>query len=104
MNPEEFRQSLSRAKPPARLSGALLAMWWDGRGDWEKAHDCAQAQDDSAGAWVHAYLHRKEGDIGNARYWYRRAGKEAASTPLPEEWELIVRSLLGAEIGPNVIA
>ncbi len=60
-----------------------------------KAHECAQAQEDAAGCWVHAYLHRKQGDIGNAGYWYRRAGKPASTAPHDEEWQSIARSLLG---------
>jgi hypothetical protein len=91
-----FKASLSRAKPPDGLSLALAGLWWDAKGDWDKAHDCAQAQDDAAGAWVHAYLHRKEGDAANAGYWYRRAGRPAATAGLDAEWEAIARALLGA--------
>jgi hypothetical protein len=89
-----FKASLSRAAPPGGLGMALSALWWDAKGAWDKAHDCAQAQDDAAGAWVHAYLHRKEGDQANAGYWYRRAGKAAATGSLAEEWQAIVRTLL----------
>ena len=91
-----FKASLSRAEPPAGTSSALAGLWWDAKGDWDKAHDCAQAQDDAAGAWVHAYLHRKEGDAANAGYWYRRAGRPAATAGLDAEWEAIARALLGA--------
>jgi hypothetical protein len=91
-----FRESLTGDAPPAGLSLALQALWHDARGDWDAAHACAQDQDDAAGAWVHAYLHRREGDIGNAGYWYRRAGKPAASGPLDAEWEALARALLGA--------
>ncbi len=89
-----FRQSLTETAPPAGLALALQALWWDAKGDWDKAHDCAQGQDDQAGAWVHAYLHRKEGDAANAGYWYRRAGRPAASEPLDQEWQAIARDLL----------
>ena len=89
-----FKQSTASAKPAKGLSQALAALWWDAKGDWDKAHDCAQAQDDEIGAWVHAYLHRKEGDQSNAGYWYRRARKTPATTALDEEWSLIARSLL----------
>src|SRR5438132_3682084 len=89
-----FKQSVTGKSPPAGLSEAVQALWWDAKGDWEKAHNCAQAQDDEIGAWVHAYLHRKEGDQSNAGYWYRRAKKTPASTTLDEEWSLIARSLL----------
>jgi hypothetical protein len=97
MNLDTFKQSLSGAQPPANASLALQALWWDAKGDWDKAHECAQAtegRDDKTGAWVHAYLHRKEGDDFNAGYWYRRAGKPAFSGALEVEWEAISRALL----------
>jgi hypothetical protein len=77
-----------------KLSGALLALWWDAKGDWAKAHEIAQEVSGADGAWVHAYLHRKEGDTGNAAYWYRQAGKDVARGDLREEWEEIVREML----------
>lgn len=97
MKIETLRESLANDAPPAGLSLALQALWYDAKGDWARAHACAQDQDDAAGAWVHAYLHRVEGDIGNAGYWYRRAGRPAQSGPLPDEWESIARALLGGE-------
>lgn len=72
--------------PPPGLSLAAQALWWDAHGDWERAHQCAQAQDDAFGAAVHAYLHRKEGDLANARYWYKRAGRPVFAGTLDEEW------------------
>ncbi len=81
--------------PPAGLGPALQALWQDGAGDWAAAHELAQAAGDRDGAWVHAYLHRKEGDAANAAYWYRLAGKPMAQGGLPAEWEQIVRALLG---------
>jgi hypothetical protein len=90
----EFKETLSDVRPPAGLPGTLVALWHDGRGDWTAAHETAQAIDDSAGAWIHAYLHRKEGDAGNAAYWYRRAGKPVASSSLDAEWEAIAAVLL----------
>ena len=78
----------------ATYEGALLALWWDGRGDWEKAHTIAQEVDGPEGAWVHAYLHRKEGDVSNAGYWYRRAGQPVAKGDLRAEWEAMVGALL----------
>ena len=89
MNAEEFK-----ALRADELQGALLALWWDAKGDWEKAHQVAQDIDGADGAWVHAYLHRKEGDIGNAAYWYRRAGQLQAQGDLTEEWERILSVLL----------
>lgn len=89
-----FKSSIAEPEAPRELSSALQALWWDAKGNWSKAHECAQAQNDAAGAWVHAYLHRKEGDTSNAGYWYRRAGKDAASGPLAAEWEAIARHLI----------
>jgi hypothetical protein len=93
MNLAAFRASLSSSVRPA-VSPALVAMWWDGKGDWTRAHEAAQAIDDEAGAWVHAYLHRKEGDLDNAAYWYRRARKEIPNDAVENEWERIVEALL----------
>ena len=72
----------------------LLALWHDAHGDWHEAHRVAQDEDDENGAWVHAYLHRKEGDSANAGYWYRRAGRSPARGSLEEEWGAIVATLL----------
>jgi len=94
MTLQAFRDSLSGAAPPAGLSPALQALWQEARGDWPAAHALAQAQDDAEGAWVHAYLHRVEGDLANARYWYRRAGRTASDQPLPEEWAALASALL----------
>ena len=89
-----FRASLKDKAPPAGLSPALQGLWWDAQGDWDKAHQCAQALEDDAGNWVHAYLHRKEGDMRNAGGWYRRARKPVASGTLDDEWAAIARALL----------
>ncbi len=96
MKIEEFKQSLTANDPPAGLTEALTALWWDARGDWDKAHSHAQDDESSSGAWVHAYLHRKEGDRGNAGYWYRRAGKSFCEKSLSEEWLSIIEVLLSA--------
>jgi hypothetical protein len=76
------------------FEGALLALWWDGKGDWQKAHEIAQEVPGVEGAWVHAYLHRKEGDAENAGYWYRRAGRTAEEGDCQQEWEEIVAEML----------
>jgi hypothetical protein len=89
-----FRASLSAAEPSPDLSAALRALWLDARGDWNGAHEAAQADGGGAGDWVHAYLHRKEGDTGNAAYWYRRARKSVCRAPLDEEWAAIAAALL----------
>ena len=94
-----FRASLSLASPPPNLSTALRALWLDGRGDWRGAHEAAQADEGGAGDWVHAYLHRKEGDAGNAGYWYRRARKPVCRAALDEEWAAIASTLLKADGG-----
>ena len=95
MNLAAFRATLADAAPPPGISLALAALWWDAKGDWDRAHGCAQDQDDAAGAAVHAYLHRKEGDLGNAGYWYRRAGRPVASGALAPEWAALAADLLG---------
>ncbi|MGI4828385.1 MAG: hypothetical protein ACRYFU_09390 [Janthinobacterium lividum] len=77
-----------------QLQGLLLALRLDAEGDWQQAHVVAQEIEDRDGAWVHAYLHRKEGDRMNAAYWYRRAGQPVATGELSAEWEAIVRALL----------
>jgi hypothetical protein len=94
MTIEDFKRSLGTNEPPADLTPALTALWWDARGDWDKAHSAAQDDEGNDGAWVHAYLHRKEGDRGNAGYWYRRAGKSFCEKSLPEEWLSITQELL----------
>ena len=94
MDLEAFRESLRFEQPPAGLSLALQALWWDAHSDWIKAHEHAQRDEGPEGAWVHAYLHRKEGDLGNAGYWYRRAQRRTAIGPLEQEWQEIVEALL----------
>ena len=94
MNLDDFRQSLSANKPPEGLTHALAGLWWDAKGDWARAHESAQQDEGPDGSWVHAYLHRKEGDESNAAYWYRRAGKPVCREPLDAEWISIVRALL----------
>lgn len=94
MNLEEFRASLTVAEAPGELSCALAGLWWDAKGEWTKAHQAAQQDDGPDGAWVHAYLHRKEGDSSNASYWYGRAGKPRFSGSLEEEWNQIASAML----------
>lgn len=92
----DFRSTLTAAAPPPGLSPALAALWHDARGDWDAAHKVAQDIDSPDGAWIHAYLHRKEGDAGNAAYWYTRAGQPVASGSLDAEWNAIATALLAA--------
>jgi hypothetical protein len=93
----ELQSSVQEASTPAAgLSPLLQALWHDARGDWDRAHTLAQEVETRDGAWVHAYLHRKEGDPDNARYWYRRAGRPESAAPLDEEWNEIAGALLGA--------
>lgn len=90
----EFRATLSSSAPPPDLPPLLGALWHDARGEWEAAHHLAQDIESADGAWVHAYLHRKEGDAGNAAYWYRRAGQPVAHDSLDGEWARIAEALL----------
>jgi hypothetical protein len=90
----EFKRGLARPKPPAGIAPALAALWWARKDKWDKAHAIVMNDEGKACAWVHAYLHRVEGDLGNARYWYGQAGKSAASGPLDAEWQAIVRAVL----------
>jgi hypothetical protein len=94
MTLEDFKQSLSDSEPPTGLTGGLLGLWWDAKGNWQRAHESAQEDAKEAGAWVHAYLHRKEGDTSNAAYWYNRAHQPVCREPLDSEWLIIVRTLL----------
>jgi hypothetical protein len=94
MKPQEFHDTLKGDEPPEGLSLPLVGLWWDAKGDWAKAHQSAQQDSGPSGAWVHAYLHRKEGDAANATYWYRRAGKSPVRSRLQEEWLEILESLL----------
>ena len=94
MNLTDFRATLDAPAPPATTL-PLQALWYDAKGDWSTAHDLLQDDTTPAGSWVHAYLHRKEPDLPNAAYWYRRAGKPTASGDFGTEWDAIVTSLLG---------
>ncbi len=96
MSPDEFRRSAAASSEglPPDLRPALAALWHDARGDWDRAHASAQEAAAPEGDWVHAYLHRKEGDVGNAGYWYRRAGRPVATGSLDAEWTAIAGALL----------
>jgi hypothetical protein len=91
---QEFRESLSGNAPPVPENLALTGLWWDAKDDWTRAHESAQEDEGPAGAWVHAYLHRKEGDASNARYWYDRVGKRPSNLSIEAEWEEIADALL----------
>ncbi len=91
---ENFISSLSAGKPPEMVSAYLQSLWYDARGNWNKAHDLIQDIHDSKASHIHAYLHRKEGDASNAGYWYNRAGKPYPLVTLQEEWEALVKALL----------
>lgn len=90
MTVEEFRESLKGNSPPEDCGLALAGLWWDAKGDWTRAHESAQQDEGPAGSWVHAYLHRKEGDSSNAAYWYSRCGRRPSQASLEEEWDEIV--------------
>jgi len=94
MDVQALRATLSQEAPPSGLGHALAALWWDAKGDWDKAHAEAQKDAGPMGCAVHAYLHRVEGDLSNAGYWYNRAGRPAVADPLPVEWEALAKELL----------
>ncbi len=91
----QFRASLGDPAPAAELAPALAALWWLANGDWDRAHRLAQDDPGAEAAWVHAHLHRVEGDLGNAGYWYRQAGRPVATSSLDAEWADIAAALLG---------
>ena len=94
MDVNGLRASLAQDAPPPVLGSAVQALWWQAKGDWHRAHRCAQDAADERGAWAHAYLHRVEGDELNAGGWYKRAGKTPSTASLDQEWEEIARALL----------
>jgi hypothetical protein len=94
MTLEEFKKTLDNDDPPVELDKTLHALWFDGKGDWNKAHNIAQSITNSSGSWIHAYLHRKEGDLSNSSYWYSRAGKKMPDFTLQEEWNNLVSEFL----------
>lgn len=94
MNITDFKKSLSSNHPPEESTIYLEALWYDAKGEWEKAHELIQDLADNTAAWIHAYLHRKEGDSWNADYWYNKAGRKRPAASLNEEWEQITGELL----------
>jgi hypothetical protein len=94
MTYEQFKTSLRNSAPPSDLNDALKALWYDGKENWNASHDIAQEIHSKDGSWIHAYLHRKEGDAGNAAYWYSKADKPVCKLSLEEEWEELVRAFL----------
>lgn len=94
MNTADLRASLAGAAPPNGLAGPLAGLWWAAKGDWDRAHKIVQDDESPDAAWVHAYLHRVEGDLPNAGYWYRAAGQPVARGTLDEEWAAIAAALL----------
>ena len=93
----DFRASLSGTAPAPSVEPPLAALWWAAKGDWDKAHTIVMNEESADAAWVHAYLHRVEGDLGNAGYWYRQAGQPVAKDSLEAEWERIVSALLAGK-------
>ena len=95
MNVQEFESTMSRITPPSGLSPMLEALWFARKGDWERAHAIVQEhENDTTSALVHAYLHRVEGDLSNAGYWYRRAGRKSAEVTLDDEWKALTSHFL----------
>lgn len=95
---KDFLSSLDADTPPEKIDKELKALWWDAKGNWDKAHKIIQVMNNSLANWVHAYLHRKEGDLGNASFWYTNAGRKMPGVPLEDEWEEIVKAILDNEI------
>jgi hypothetical protein len=95
-NAADFSASLSASAPASGLEPPLVALWWAAKGQWDQAHMIVQDEASADAAWVHAYLHRVEGDLGNAGYWYRQAGQPVPKDSLEAEWERIVSALLGS--------
>ena len=93
MTYQQFLLSIQKGNPP-EVSKYLLSLWYDKQGNWNKAHNIAQDIPDTEGSWIHAYLHREEGDTWNANYWYSRAGRKMPDVSLSEEWESLVRYFL----------
>lgn len=95
MTPDEFQNSLAASEPPQDLSVPVAALWWDAKGDWQRAHGLVDELSTIDGMAVHAYLHRKEGSLSNADYWYSRAGRTFYRSALNEEYQALVEALLG---------
>lgn len=91
----EFEATLLASHPPSDWPEGLKALWFDAKGDWEASHDIAQEMHNSLGSWIHAYLHRKEGDRFNAGYWYRQANRPFSKLSLEEELREIVEFVIG---------
>lgn len=96
MDIDDFKNTLNAGQPPDGIGPCLQALWLTAKDDWDGAHRIVQDQKSAEAAWVHAHLHRVEGDLANAGYWYRRAGRAQSSDDLPTEWSRIVGELLPA--------
>jgi hypothetical protein len=101
MDLTQFRSTVAGAAPPDGISFALQTLWWDAKGDWDRAHSCAQQDEGRTGSAVHAYLHRKEGDMRNAGGWYSRAGREPPTVSLEQEWTALAEEMLGLQAVDN---
>jgi hypothetical protein len=95
MNAEAFLKTLGDQVPPVGLPPTLEALWWDAKGDWARAHGLVDELETPEAMAVHAYLHRKEGALGNAEYWYRRSRKDFYRPALESEWSALVEGLAG---------
>ena len=94
---DQFIKSIDVERSPAKLSETLTSLWWDKKGDWDTAHAIAQQIPTVQGSAVHAYLHREEGVLWNADYWYSRAGRQRPDIPLEEEWQALVKEMLESQ-------
>ncbi len=91
---EDFKNSTLHPEPPTGISNELLSLWYDAKDNWDKAHAIIQKEESADAFWIHAYLHRKEGDISNAEYWYQNTGKQRPKYSLHNEWEKICKSIV----------
>ena len=93
---DDYLKTIDDDHPPSHVSETLVSLWWDKKGDWDRAHSIAQEIPTRAGSAVHAYLHREEGVLWNADYWYSRAGRKRPDIPLEEEWTRLVEEMLAS--------
>lgn len=90
----EFQIALQNKAPDHNWPEVLKALWYDAKGDWQRAHELVDPSSEPMAKWIHAYLHRKEGDEWNAGYWYRLAGKKFSKMALEEEWQTLVEKII----------
>ena len=96
LNYSDFIETTNLSTPPNGLDPLLLALWHVKKGHWDEAHNIVQDEPGQYACWIHALLHKLEGDNWNASYWYRQAGVKNPELSTGDEWEMIVRKLIAA--------